>query len=103
MYGLRKTDGYVPKKNRHDYDKDHKLAIATIAKENLAIPNEIEIPLLPNSLEAWTKKTQVCATEAPHVKQESDRIEKLKQKLKESNEKAEKLEIQNEDMMEQID
>ena len=45
----------------------------------------------------------MCVTEAPHVKQESDRIEKLKQKLKESNEKAEKLEIQNEDMMEQID
>ena len=45
----------------------------------------------------------MCATETPHVKQESDQIEILKQKLKESNEKAEKLEIQNEDMMEQID
>ena len=53
------TEGYIPKKRRREQVKDNKLAIATIAHEDMEIPTKIRFPRLPDSLEAWTKKTQV--------------------------------------------
>ena len=58
------------------------------------------IPNTPRQPRSLTKKTQMCATEAHHAKNEPDQVEKLNKKLKESREKAKNLAIQNENMME---
>ena len=94
------TEGYIPKKKRHVQDKVGKLATVKLATETLQVPRGGELPIIPNSLEAWTKKTQMCTTEIHHEKHDPDQIEKLNKKLKESREKAKNLAIQNENMME---
>ena len=79
-----KSEGYVPKRKRCEQDKNGKLATDTLATEDLDVPIGTKAPMLPDSLEAWTKKTQMCATETHQAKHEPDQVEKLKRKLKES-------------------
>ena len=97
MYGFRQNWRLYSQEKRHAQDKDGKFATVKLATETLQVPCGGEIPIIPNSLEAWTKKTQMCTIE--HAKQDSDQIEKLSKKLKESREKAKKLAIQNENIM----
>ena len=85
-----KSEGYVPKKKRREQDKDGKLATATLATEILEIPCGIEVPILPDSLEAWTKKTQICATAAPHAVKKTEQIEHLKQRVNKKQPKKQK-------------
>ena len=91
---IAKTEGYIPKPKK----TENKLARATVTSEELDIPEGTETPMLPISLEAYTKKNQLCTTETQQTKHEPDQVEKLKRKLKASNEKAENLAIQNENM-----
>ena len=51
-------------------------------KGNIVVPSGFQIPMLPNSLEAWTKKTQMCTTETHQPKHEPGQVENLKIQVK---------------------